>query len=129
MTERAIGRSKIRRKTVREYKSEDWMLNGFGLRRWASSGQDGLELSDLVAAQLRAAGWGSCALRNPPQNDQSFLGRLPELYDLSADPNQRNDIIGKRESDARAIRSPLIRFMEETGAARNLIESRRELRI
>ena len=44
VTERTIGRSKIRRKTVREYKSEDWMLNGFGLRRWAWSGRDGLEL-------------------------------------------------------------------------------------
>ena len=47
MTERAIGR---RYKTVRGYKSEDGMLNGFGLRRWAWSGLDGLELSELVAA-------------------------------------------------------------------------------
>ena len=43
--ERAIGRSKIMCKTVMGYKSEDWMLNGFGLRRWAWSGRDGLELS------------------------------------------------------------------------------------
>ena len=48
--ERAIGRSKIRYKTVRWYKSEDWMLNGFGLRRRAWSGRDGLELSEPVAA-------------------------------------------------------------------------------
>ena len=50
VTERAIGRSKIRCKTVRGYKSEDGMLNGFGLTQWAWSGLDGLELSDLVAA-------------------------------------------------------------------------------
>ena len=52
--ERAIGRSKIRRKTVRGYKSEDWMLNWFGQRRRAWSGRDGLELSELVASQPRA---------------------------------------------------------------------------
>ena len=50
VTERAIGRSKIRYKTVRGYKSEDGMLNGFGLTQWAWSGRDGLELSELVAA-------------------------------------------------------------------------------
>ena len=50
VTERAIGGSKIRYKTVRGYKSEDWMLNGFGLTQWAWSGRDGLELSELVAA-------------------------------------------------------------------------------
>ena len=48
--ERVTGRSKIRRKTVRGYKSEDWMLNGFGLTQWAWSGRDGLDMSDLVAA-------------------------------------------------------------------------------
>ena len=48
--ERAIGRSKIRCKTVRGYKSEDWMLNGFGLTQWAWSGRDGLDVSELVAA-------------------------------------------------------------------------------
>ena len=51
--ERAIGGSEIRRKTVRG-KSEEWMLNGFGLRRRARSGRDGLELSELVAAQRSA---------------------------------------------------------------------------
>ena len=50
MTERAIGRSKIRYKTVRGYKSEDGMLNGFGLTQWAWSGRDGLDMSELVAA-------------------------------------------------------------------------------
>ena len=47
VTERAIGRSKIRYKTVRGYKSEDGMLNGFGLTQWAWSGRDGLGLSEL----------------------------------------------------------------------------------
>ena len=67
VTERAIGRSKIRYKTVRGYKSEDGMLNGFGLRQWAWSGRDGLVLSDLFAAQLRAAGWGEPRPPKPAQ--------------------------------------------------------------
>ena len=62
------------------------MLNGFGLRRWAWSGRDGLDMSELVAAQLRAAGWGSRVLRNPPQNDQPFLGRLLGLGELFIAP-------------------------------------------
>ena len=40
--ERAIDGIKIRRKPVMGYKSEDGMLNGFGLRRRAWSGLDGL---------------------------------------------------------------------------------------
>ena len=48
--ERAIGGSKIRYKTVSGCKSEDWMLNRFGLTQWAWNGRDGLELSELVAA-------------------------------------------------------------------------------
>ena len=40
MTERAMGRSKIRYKTVRGYKSESGLLNGFGLTRRAWSGSD-----------------------------------------------------------------------------------------
>ena len=50
MTERAIGRSKIRCKTVRG-DSESGLLNGLGLTRRAWSGSNGLELSELVAAQ------------------------------------------------------------------------------
>ena len=49
-TERVIGRSKIRYKTVRGYKSVDGMLNGLWLTQWVWSGDDGLSLSDLVAA-------------------------------------------------------------------------------
>ena len=45
-------------KTVRGYKTEYWMLNGFRLRRRAWSGRDGLHLSELVAARRSAAGWG-----------------------------------------------------------------------
>ena len=74
--ERAIGRSKIRYKTVRGYKSEDWMLNWFGLTRWAWSGRDGLDMSGAGRGVTSAAGWGSRVLRNPPRNDQPFLGRL-----------------------------------------------------
>ena len=67
---------KVRYKPVRGYKSEGGMLNGFGLRRRDWSGRDGLELSEPVAAPRRALRRGSCALRNPPQDDQPFLGRL-----------------------------------------------------
>ena len=49
-TERAIGRSKIRYKTIRGYKSEAGMMNGLGLTQWVWSGQDGLDLGELVAA-------------------------------------------------------------------------------
>ena len=87
MTARAIGGSEIRYKTVRGYKSEDGMLNGLGLRRWAWSGRDGLDMSELVAAQRCALRRGSCVLRNPPENGQLFLGRLlvGEGLDLSGD--------------------------------------------
>lgn len=49
-TERVIGRSKIRYKTIRGYKSVDGMLNGLWLTQWVWSGDDGLSLSELVAA-------------------------------------------------------------------------------
>ena len=50
MTERAMGRSKIRGKTVSGCKSESGLLNGFGLTQWTWSGSDRLELSERVAA-------------------------------------------------------------------------------
>ena len=50
VTERAIGRSKIRYRTVMGYKSESGMLNGFWLTQQAWSGSDVLEFSGLVAA-------------------------------------------------------------------------------
>ena len=49
-TERAIGRSKIRYKTVRGYKSESGMMNGLGLTQWAWSGRYGLDAGELMAA-------------------------------------------------------------------------------
>ena len=49
-TEQGIGRSKIRYKTVRGYESEDGMMNGLGLTQWVWSGQDGLDLAELIAA-------------------------------------------------------------------------------
>ena len=74
--ERGIGRSEIRRKTARGYKSEDGMMDGLGLRRWAWSGRDGLDMSEMVVALRRAVRCGICALRNPPKDDQPFMGRL-----------------------------------------------------
>ncbi len=49
-TERTIGRSKVRYRTVRGYKSEKGIMNGLGLTQWVWSGQEGLDLSDLIAA-------------------------------------------------------------------------------
>ena len=49
-TERAIGRSKVRYKTVRGYKSEDGMMNGLRLTQWVWSGEEGLDLGELMAA-------------------------------------------------------------------------------
>ncbi len=49
-TERVIGRSKIRYKTIRGYKSMDGMMNGLGLTQWAWSGEEGLEVGELVGA-------------------------------------------------------------------------------
>ena len=49
-TERTIGRSKIRYKTVRGYKSKEGMMNGLALTQWVWSGQEGLDLAELIAA-------------------------------------------------------------------------------
>ena len=49
-TERTIGRSKVRYRTVKGYKSEEGMVNGLGLTQWVWSGADGLNLGDLIAA-------------------------------------------------------------------------------
>ena len=49
-TERAIGRSKIRYKTVRGYKSIDGMMNGLGLTQWAWSGEEELDIGELIVA-------------------------------------------------------------------------------
>ena len=49
-TERAIGRSKVRYKTVRGYNSVDGMMNGLGLTQWVWSGEEGLDLGVLMAA-------------------------------------------------------------------------------
>ena len=49
-TERTIGRSKIRYRTVRGYKSVDGMMNGLGLTQWVWSGEEGLDLGELMAA-------------------------------------------------------------------------------
>ena len=49
-TEQTIGRSKIRYKTVRGYKSEEGMMNGLRLTQWVWSGLHRLDLGDLIAA-------------------------------------------------------------------------------
>ncbi len=47
-TERTIDRSKVRYRTVRGYESEEGKMNGLGLTQWAWSGQEGLDLGELI---------------------------------------------------------------------------------
>jgi hypothetical protein len=49
-SERSIGKSKIRYKTMRGYKSEDGMKNGIGLTQWLYSGEDEHDLGKEMAA-------------------------------------------------------------------------------
>ena len=49
-TEQTIGRSKIRYRTLRGYKSAEGMLNGLGLTQWVWNGEEGRELAALLAA-------------------------------------------------------------------------------
>ncbi len=51
-SERAIGRSKVRYKTMRGNKSEDGMENGIGLTQWLYSGKD--EVHDLAKEMMAA---------------------------------------------------------------------------
>ncbi len=51
-SERAIGRSKVRYKTMRGYKSESGMKNGIGLTQWLYSGEDGVH--DLAEEMMAA---------------------------------------------------------------------------
>lgn len=49
-SERAIGRSKVRYKTMRAYKSDEGMENGIGLTQWLYSGEDEHDLAKEMAA-------------------------------------------------------------------------------
>ena len=49
VTERAIGRSKVRSKTLRGFKSQEGMLNLFALTQWLYTPKDVHELAALVA--------------------------------------------------------------------------------
>jgi transposase-like protein len=49
-SERAIGRSKVRYKTMRGYKSPCGMKNGIGLTQWLYSGEDEHDLAEEMAA-------------------------------------------------------------------------------
>jgi transposase-like protein len=49
-TERAIGKSKVRYKTMRGYKSEEGMKNGIALTQWLYSGEDEHDLAKELAA-------------------------------------------------------------------------------
>ncbi len=48
-SERAIGRSKVRYKTMRGYKSEEGMSNGVVLTQWLYSGEDEHDLAEVMA--------------------------------------------------------------------------------
>lgn len=49
-TEQTIGRSKIRYRTLRGYKSTEGMLHGLGLTQWVWNGEEGRDLAALLAA-------------------------------------------------------------------------------
>jgi transposase-like protein len=49
-TERAIGKSKVRYKTMRGYKSISGMTNGIALTQWLYSGEDEHDLAEEMAA-------------------------------------------------------------------------------
>ena len=49
-SERSIGKSKVRYKTMRGYKSMDGMKNGIGLTQWLYSGEDEHDLAKEIAA-------------------------------------------------------------------------------
>lgn len=49
-TERAIGKSKVRYKTMRGYKSPSGMSNGIALTQWLYSGEDEHDLAREMAA-------------------------------------------------------------------------------
>ena len=49
-TERVIGRSKVRYKTMRGYKSPEGMKNGIALTQWLYSGEDEHDLGKEMAA-------------------------------------------------------------------------------
>jgi transposase-like protein len=49
-SERSIGRSKVRYKTMRGYKSVDGMKNGIALTQWLYSGEDEHDLAEEMAA-------------------------------------------------------------------------------
>jgi transposase-like protein len=54
-TERAIGKSKVRYKTMRGYKSEEGMSNGIALTQWLYSGENEHDLAKEMAAAAAAA--------------------------------------------------------------------------
>jgi hypothetical protein len=49
-SERSIGRSKVRYKTMRGYKSMEGMSNGIALTQWLYSGEDEHDLAEEMAA-------------------------------------------------------------------------------
>jgi hypothetical protein len=49
-SERSIGRSKVRYKTMRGYKSIKGMTNGIALTQWLYSGEDEHDLAKQMAA-------------------------------------------------------------------------------
>jgi hypothetical protein len=49
-SERSIGRSKVRYKSMRGYKSEEGMSNGIALTQWLYSGEDDHDLAKEMAA-------------------------------------------------------------------------------
>ena len=77
-------------------------------------------LADHPVTTVTAGEW---SLLYSPQEGRS------ELYNLSSDPNQLQNVIETHRNDASAIHQLLVRFMRETQVPDRLLRPRLELRI
>ena len=77
-------------------------------------------LTDPPVTTVTSGGW---SLLYSPEAGMS------QLYDLTADPQQGNNLIGKNPEAARELHRMLVGFMRETGVPDRLLRPRLELRI
>jgi len=51
----------------------------------------------------------------------------PELYDITSDPDQRHNVIGKNHDVARRLHGSYVKFLEEVGTSEEHMRARREI--
>ena len=54
---------------------------------------------------------------------------MSELYDLSSDPGQRNNLISQNSDMEREDHQSLVKFMKETNVGEHMLKPRMELNI